>query len=77
MEKDDLEALFARIRTWPPEWQEYTAGSLRSIEEMMACDGRKYLMTEEEHADIMSRFVEDDDELADADDAEPVASRKR
>ena len=54
-----LESLFARIKSWPPEWQEYVVGSLRSIEEMKDLDGRRYLMTEEEQADLLKALRDD------------------
>lgn len=60
MTHDDLEALFARIRTWKPEWQEYALGSLQSVEHMMNCNGGRYLMTPEEQAELRSRIVADD-----------------
>ncbi len=58
MKDSDLEALFARIRTWPPEWRQYTAGTLRSIEQMMALDGMRFLASEEEQAEILAEFAD-------------------
>ena len=74
MTRDDLETLFARIRTWKPEWQEYALGSLQSVEHMMNCNGGRYLMTPEEQAELRSRIVEADGELDD-EETETVSGR--
>jgi hypothetical protein len=66
----DLEALLERLRTWPSEWRAHAAGSLRSIEQMMTGEGGKYLMTEEEGADLRAAMLETDE----ASDDEIVAA---
>ncbi|MEI9885054.1 MAG: hypothetical protein WDN08_00925 [Rhizomicrobium sp.] len=55
MAKDDLETIFARVRTWAPDLQKEAIGALLALEQ----DGGDYYEpTEEEFADIREGLAE-------------------
>ena len=57
MKKDDLESIFARIRTWTPDLQEEAIDALLALEE----NGEDYYEpTAEELADIREGLAEAD-----------------
>ena len=55
MIKDEIEAVFERVRTWPPERQEDAA---RILLEMEAQGTGAYHLTDEELADIEEAMAE-------------------
>jgi hypothetical protein len=62
MTKDQIEAVFERVKTWPPERQEDAVAMLLRMEEQnTALDG----LSEEDWADL-------EEALAEADREEPV-----
>jgi hypothetical protein len=56
-EPDDLEAIFARIRTWPKDWQDHVIARLCLIERDLK---NPYVLTPEELADIKEGIAEAD-----------------
>jgi predicted transcriptional regulator len=57
MKNDELEALFARIRTWAPDLQKEAIDALLALEQ----DGEDYYEpTEEELADIREGLAEEE-----------------
>ena len=75
MTRDDLEALFARVRTWTPELQAEAIDALLALEQDA---GDYYEPTEEELADIREGLAEADrGEFATKEEIAHVFRRRR
>ncbi|HTQ12370.1 MAG TPA: hypothetical protein VMH86_00740 [Rhizomicrobium sp.] len=71
---DDLEAMFARIRTWPKDWQEHAIARFHLMEHDLK---NPYVLSPEELADIREGLAEADrGEFATGEDIEALFGRR-
>jgi hypothetical protein len=74
MTKEDLEAVFDRVRAWPPEKQEMALAALRLIEFRQ---GDIYELSDEERADLEEAVAEmERGEVASQEEVDAVFRRR-
>jgi len=74
MTKEDLEAVFDRVRSWPPEKQERALEALQQIETRQ---GEIYELSDEERADLEEALAEmERGEVASQEDVDAVFRRR-
>ena len=73
MTRNEIDAIFDRVRTWPEERQEDAARMLMALEENGSA---VYRLDDDERADIEAAIREDDqEEIASDEDVEAVFNR--